>query len=261
MENYFKKTKETVQSQLQQSKYIALSTDGWSSKPNDNYLTVTAHFIGEDAELKSYMLECAQFSDRHTAENLANLVKQIAEEWNISNKIVAVSSDNASNIKGAIKHNNWKQIPCFAHTLNLVVQNALLKIKDTQIKTKNIVELFKRSPLACERLRTMQENLGEPMLKVKQDIVTRWNSTYDMFQRVLEIRNSLLSTLAIDYSATSTLNNEDIEVITAATELLSVFKDVTEEMSSERKVTVSEVIWLMDLFIFESSYCLICKTK
>lgn len=72
LENYFQKTKETVQSQLQQTKYVALNTDGWLSKPNENYLTVTAHFIGEDSQLKSYMLECTQFSDRHIAENLAS---------------------------------------------------------------------------------------------------------------------------------------------------------------------------------------------
>ena len=44
----------------------------------------------------------------HTADNVASELKSIAEEWHISNKIVAVLSDNATNMKAGI-HWKWKQ--------------------------------------------------------------------------------------------------------------------------------------------------------
>ena len=44
----------------------------------------------------------------HTADNVASELKSIAEEWHISNKIIAVVSDNAANMKAGI-HWKWKQ--------------------------------------------------------------------------------------------------------------------------------------------------------
>ncbi|XP_063384882.1 E3 SUMO-protein ligase ZBED1-like [Cydia fagiglandana] len=241
VEKYYNITKERIKAELAESDHVALTTDGWSSDPNDNYISVTAHFINQEADLKAYALECAQYSDRHTAENLAQQLKKICDDWEISHKIVSVSTDNANNVKAAVRLNKWKQVSCFAHTLNLV-QTATDEIKPTHQKVKRVVELFKRSPLACERLRTMQQNLGEPQLKVKQDVVTRWNSTFDMFERVLAIKNSLQTTLNIHYPDVDGLSSDDLEVLKGATGILGYFKAVTEEMSSERSVTISEVI-------------------
>lgn len=114
----------------------------------------------------------------------------------ILEKVLAVTSDNAANIKAAIRLLKWKQIPCFAHTLNLIVQSALKEIKATQSKVKAIVEHFKRSPLATQRLKAMQNQLDDKEVKLKQDVVTRWNSTYTMFQSVIEAKNSLMSLIA-----------------------------------------------------------------
>lgn len=91
-----------------------------------------------------------------------------------------MTTDNGTNAHGAIAITGWRQVLCFAHTLNLSVQSSLVEIKDTRERIKTIVELFRRSPLASERLKAMQIQLGEKVLKVKQDVVTRWNSTYDV---------------------------------------------------------------------------------
>lgn len=128
--------------------------------PMTIYLSVTVHYFDEKTQLKSAMLECTQFSDRHTAENVAQELKKIADDWAITNKIEAVTTDNAPNIKSAIRLNNWKQIACFAHTLSLIVQTALRETKQVQLKVEAIVELFRRSPLASERLKNVQQKLG-----------------------------------------------------------------------------------------------------
>lgn len=192
--------------------------------------------------MKSFLLECIPFPDRHTAENIAEELKRITDIWVITAKIAGATTDNAFNIKAAIRHNNWKHIPCFAHTLNFIVQSVLKEIKDITTKIKQIVEVFRRSPLASERLKNMQKKLDEPLLKLKQDVSTRWNSTCDMFIRVIKIKNSVMSTIAIHYPDTINMTSEDIEVLESAIEILSFFKDVTEEMSSEKNVTISEVL-------------------
>ena len=51
--------------------------------------------------------------------------------WGITEKFVYVVTDNANNIIAAVRLNGWKHLPCFAHTLNFVVQDSLKA--DTQL--------------------------------------------------------------------------------------------------------------------------------
>ncbi|XP_069699303.1 E3 SUMO-protein ligase ZBED1-like [Periplaneta americana] len=236
-------TKEKVKVQLESAEYVTITTDGWTSINNESYLSVTAHYI-KNVQMESYLLECYKYDAKHTAQNLAEELKRVTREWGIQQKIVCVVSDNAANIVAAIRLTGWKHIPCFAHNLNLIVQCGLHCIHDISAKIKRTVEFFKRSPQAATKLKEMQEQLGEPVLSLKQDVVTRWNSTLDMFQRILEVQRSLISTVALNYPDLPQISNDDVNKITQLCEVLKVFKVTTEEMSSEKQVTASKVILL-----------------
>jgi len=67
----------------------------------------------------------------------------VISEWKLEEKLVAVAMDDAANIAAAIRQvhqtdgcQEVKQLPCFAHTLNLVVQQAAQAINDLKIKVK-----------------------------------------------------------------------------------------------------------------------------
>ena len=106
-------------------------------------------------------------------------------------------TDNAANIVAAVRLTGWAHIPCFAHTTNLIVQSSLLVIKELILKLKNIVEFFHRSSSATEKLNAMQKTMNSQFnpLKLKNDVITRWNSTYVMIERALEIREPLQAVL------------------------------------------------------------------
>lgn len=91
---------------------------------------------------------------------------------------------------------NWRHVRCFAHSLNLTVQNALKEIQDVKDKVGGIVGHFKRSSQAAGILKSIQEQLGYyPSLILIQDVVTRWNSTFEMFQRILDLKNTPVNSI------------------------------------------------------------------
>lgn len=62
----------------------------------------------------------------HTGENIASLLTDIFNEWQIYDKIVTIVSDNGANIKNAINQHLFKHHhPCVVHTLNLSVNEAI----------------------------------------------------------------------------------------------------------------------------------------
>lgn len=88
-------------------------------------MAVTAHFFNENMELHSYCLDCTEFSDRHTAVNIGDRLLTIAREWDIHYKVTVIVSDNAANAIAGIQKSGFRQLSCFAHSLNLVVQKGL----------------------------------------------------------------------------------------------------------------------------------------
>jgi len=108
---------------------------------------------------------------------------------------VAVVTGGGANIKAAIRLMNLSHLPCIAHKLNLVVQQALKLSDDEGVgpennsdegdlkkilkKCRTIVGFFKRSEIGNRMLVEKQKQLGSStILKLKQDIRTRWNSTF-----------------------------------------------------------------------------------
>ena len=106
-----------------------MTTDSWTSVTTESYLAVTAHFFNKEFRLESCLLVCFKFGQKHTAENLKDKLLHIRSVWDIQEKIVLVVTDNAANMTSAVKNAGFKHLPCFAHTLNLIVQKGVLEIK------------------------------------------------------------------------------------------------------------------------------------
>jgi len=61
---------DSVKNILAKTSAITLTTDSWTSICTQNYIAVTAHYIIEDFQVGSCLLDCFKFTERHTAENL-----------------------------------------------------------------------------------------------------------------------------------------------------------------------------------------------
>ncbi|XP_067284076.1 zinc finger BED domain-containing protein 4-like [Pseudorasbora parva] len=209
-------------------------------------LCVRDNFI-EIFEMESCLLDCFEFAERHTADNLADNLLRIAKEWNINDQIVACVTDNAHNITLAIHKTSWKHLPCFAHTVNLIVRSGLSVIQNTLNKVKAIVEYMHRSTVAAEKLKATQHQMGLPELKLKQDCPThakRWNSTFYMLQRFLCNKDAIITVLALVNARLETPTQDEWKEMEEVCEVLKPFEEVTVEISGESYVTGSKVILL-----------------
>nr|CAI5822703.1 unnamed protein product [Callosobruchus analis] len=79
-----------VKIEINAASYICITTDGWTSVNNENYYTITAHFINEDCNLKSYLISSLKFTGRHSAENIAEKIIAELKQWDMDKKIAHI---------------------------------------------------------------------------------------------------------------------------------------------------------------------------
>ncbi|XP_051778436.1 E3 SUMO-protein ligase ZBED1-like [Erpetoichthys calabaricus] len=241
--NLYDRKRASLQERVKKAPGVCLTTDCWTSRATTSNMSVTCHFI-ENYKMVTCLLDCFEFSDRHTSNNLAEELLKVAKEWDVENKVVCCVSDNASNIIKAIKILKWTHHPCLAHTINLFVRDALKVMKPTVDKVKAIVEFFHRSTTATEKLKSTQRQMGMPELKLKQECITRWNSTFHMLKRILESKDAVISTLAVISAPVDPLSQEEWEVLQETCMVLEPFEQVTVEISADSYVTASKMLIL-----------------
>lgn len=275
MVNKFEETTKKVKEILNAVEHITITSDMWtSSAKTQSYLALTGHFVS-NWSMQSVMLDCVRFYGAHTAENLKDEILKVCKKHGIEEKIHAIVTDNAANMKAAVNQLGWEHMPCLAHTLNLVVREALGSIDAIRSKTKAIVAHFHRSTSAADKFEEMQQKMAlpqappadepasadvviigddpSPNLKPKtyglvMDVETRWNSTFHMFDRIVKLQDVLVSTIAILQQKTPSLQcleAQEFEVLKELLIILKPFELLTVELSAESNVTGSKVMILL----------------
>ena len=125
---YFGVAVNTLNDMLKKVSYVAITTDAWTSAARDAYLGITCHFIGETAScfnLVSAALDAVPILEDETAESLKTILSAVFKEWGITDKVKCIVTDNAAAMIKAAQLLKIRHLPCFAHTLNLVIKNAV----------------------------------------------------------------------------------------------------------------------------------------
>lgn len=194
-------------------------------------------------------------------KNILNAVNHVSITTNIrtsesnksyvtfADKVVTIVSDSGANVKNAVnKHLRKYHHPCVAHTLNLTVSEAINKTVTLKViiaKCRNLVAHFKHSVLSSNKLREVQNQMNLPVLKVKQDVSTRWNSTLIMMERLVLLKPSLVVALSNLPSIPECLDASEWEIICDCIILLKPIETMTIELSGEKYTTISTIIPLI----------------
>ncbi|CAM4592048.1 unnamed protein product [Leuciscus chuanchicus] len=204
MENKYETSVEKLKNKLKMAtSKISLSTDAWTSLVTEAYLGVTSHFIDDSWDLVSFNLTTLPVEERHTAENIASWLENVAEKFDISfENVLAIVHDNARNIVAALRilEERFGVVShrCAGHTLQLVVNHAMVNpvINKALSATRCLVKHIKKSEPATTKLKLKQKQMGTVEHKLIQDVAVRWNSSYYMIERLLEQRWPVVATLS-----------------------------------------------------------------
>ncbi|CAG9827327.1 unnamed protein product [Diabrotica balteata] len=211
-----------VKKKLELLKAYCITSDIWTETMQTlSYLGFTIHYVDmEDHELKSIMLEVYELNERHTAEYIAEKLENLCTEWNLKKDyITTIVTDGGSNMVKAIERS---------------IQNTQ-DLKELINKVKQIVTWFKHSVRASDELRTLTS------YKLIQEVSTRWNSTYYMLKRFLNLRGSI-----------SNIINK-CDYIGEILNLLRPLEAITKEISGDKYPTCGMIIPLINVLNMQIS--------
>lgn len=240
MLHLFKETSAKLAVILENVADIAITCDLWTSSTNVSFLSVTGHFV-LDYSLKTVCLARQKLIDStdHSAQNIANTLQDILNFWNILDKTVCVVTKNSSSMLEACEILKIQNHPCFAHTLNSVVQDGL-KLEDDAMKAliakcKTIVKFFKQSSITNEKFKNVQENFASILLEESH---SRWNSLHFMIERILASQEAINAVLLPIKSAPLQLTADEIIILKDIDIILSLFQEASDKISGENYVSL-----------------------
>lgn len=234
------------------SSKITLTTDAWTSIATESYLGVTCHYINENWEMVSFVLCTLPLEDRHTGDNIALWIEEVAKKFDFSlhDDVQAIVHDNAANVVKALRILEEKHgvvsLRCAGHTTQLIVNNALKepRISKALGAARSLVTYFHSSEVATQKLKLKQEQMGTPQHKLSQDVPVRWNSSFYMIKRLLEQRWPVTAALSDPEVTKAAKHYLDMKadqwsILEDLHQALEPFEQATVFLSGEAYVTIS----------------------
>ena len=157
--------KQNVIQQLAPVSKISITCDGWTSVAQDHYLTVTVHYMHKGS-IQQKVLSTEVVYEAQTGLVVAEEIKSILEDFQLTGKVIAATVDNASNMDVALRNVQFLKVGCFAHTLNLAAQ----KVYGIQTVTRWCAEI--RAVVVWLKRSTMSKTVQ----REKQRLLSKYNT-------------------------------------------------------------------------------------
>lgn len=215
----FEAMKNQLVARFSNANYIALTADIWSSK-HRSFMGVTAHWIDPVTyERQIATISCNRFTFPHTNERIAENLQIVCDSYEVREKIIATTTDNASNFLKAFREfgvtferdfpedQEWNKlneeieyievstalsshVKCGSHTFNLIaMKDAAAAQNDHKYFTQHKSAFTKLNRLwKCSSQPKAGEKIVEILsVNIHRPIVTRWNALFDCVLKILQI--------------------------------------------------------------------------
>jgi hypothetical protein len=240
---------------------VSLTTDLWTSSKERPYIAITAHFVDQNYEQKCLLIDFSNIQYPHTGLQIKNSLEGALNRYGIFDKLTSVTADNAPNNGIALdllessKADHFPNfydtfhIRCFAHVINLVVQNGILELKSELEGIRTFLKFLKTSPKQLQLLQTAAKTLSVNFISLKRDINIRWNSTFDI-TRILSMKDVLIYASVREESFAKYKFSDNIwQKLEQILNFLKEFKEATDLISGKTYASICTVIPIFDLLM------------
>ncbi len=118
----YEKCRGEIQRDITAVSDFATTTDLWSSRTMEPYMSLTIHYIDSDFTMKTRCLQTSFFPQDHTGEAISQGLKEALASWSLQEeRLVCITTDNGSNVVKAVALNKWTRLQCFGHRLHLAI--------------------------------------------------------------------------------------------------------------------------------------------
>lgn len=231
---------------------VVLTTDMWTSRATEAYLSITAHFVDDDWKKQSYVLETTCLLGQQTSDSIGVEIKRMTDEWDITAKVHAIVTDNSPDMIAAVEKAGFAHFPSFAHTLNWVVIDAINSTPDLLPilqKCSNIVSYFNHSTTAADQLQELQKQLKIAERKLVRSVETQWTSVYYMLERMQEQKEAINNALSQLGETSLFMDEQEWVMVNFTIKALAPFEEASKELTSGKYVLASKVIPLVKQLI------------
>lgn len=203
--------------------YISLTADIWSSK-HRSFMGVTAHWIDPVTFKRQFaFISCNRFTFPHTNERITENLQLVCDSYGISEKIVATTTDNASNFAKAFREFGLQfdedevynqqndeveyiemktalslQVKCGSHTFSLIgAKDAAAAQNNTKYFSQHSSAFTKLNRIwkCSSQPKAAEQMIGIIGTMIHRPIITRWNALFDCITKLLRIDMEKLNEL------------------------------------------------------------------
>ncbi|XP_028935360.1 zinc finger BED domain-containing protein 4 [Ornithorhynchus anatinus] len=216
------------------------------------YLTLTAHWValeapgrprGEDRHC-SALLDVAPVECDSSGLSLQKQLEHWWEAWVTSAGLqVGITVTDNPSIGKTLNEGERASVPCFGHTVNLIVGEAIKSqrmVQNLLSLARKLGERVHRSAGAREKLAELQRAHGLPPHPLLQDVPSRWSTSFRMLERLVEQKRAV-DEMAAEGSFRELISCDQWEVMQSVCHALKPLEAASREMSAHGS-TLSQVI-------------------
>ena len=184
----------------------------------------------------------------HTGKVICNCILDRLYSWNIDKKLCAIVLDNCSTndvvvqelksklmAKGLLLSNgDMFHVRCSTHILNLIVQDGMDSIREVIFKVRESVKYIRASHLREQRFNEIPMQVRAPRKKIQPDSLNRWNSTFEMLETVIQLKEAFERLSDRDSGYKFAPSYEEWENVQKICKCLQVFFEMTEKFSGTK---------------------------
>lgn len=157
---------------------LSLALDCWTSPFQQAFIAITAYFLDRNWDYREVLLAFEPLSGTHSGANLSEVVVRTLQQHQILDRVLAITTDNASNNTTliavvndtiqALKLNTKSaiiQVPCIAHVIQLSLNDLLGKMKASPKNDTAELE-WKEDRVRALRARQQKREIADTLNKV-----------------------------------------------------------------------------------------------